>query len=412
MKRILKIIGKLVLLIVGLVALIYLGFRLNEYVAGNKYVEYLKKNKLVSNQLGKSIPLKFDNDFFENQLFLVGEIHEVATSPVIDVSTFKCLNRKTNITTYIAEMDISQAYYINKYLKDSTDLSLERILNKWVVWIGTNSAEYREQKWGNLKEYYQQLDKAKRFEVFGVNRLNDFALLNRLLREKLPSIYSAEIPENKDSLVNWVSSVLPKILKSRSFTVRDSLLLADIEFNCSNHDKITSRDEFMYENFCRYYRQYNWITKKIYGCFGLYHTLQGINRTLAGRIKESRILNDNLVSLVALYTNSQLTVPSGGLPSYLAGSGSFTKLSYSCDDVFFGYIKGIEDFKRVSGKNSISLFKLNGIDSPYYWSNRGLDNFSLIKLFGSIPIDENKVTTDYIQYLFYADGSDWVQPNE
>jgi hypothetical protein len=52
------------------------------------------------------------------------------------------------------------------------------------------------------------------------------------------------------------------------------------------------------------------------------------------------------------------------------------------------------------------------IDSPYKQTNRGLDNFSIIKLFGGIPIDENKVTTDYIQYLFYVDGADWMKQDE
>ncbi len=410
--KILKITGKLVLLIIGLIVLVYLGFRLKEYLAGNKYVDYLNKNKLVSERIKETIPLKFDNDFSQNQLYLVGEIHELGTSPVIDVSTFKYLNQKNNVTTYIAEMDISQAYYINQYLKDSTDLRLKTILDKWVVWIGTNSTEFRGQKWGNFKEYYRQLNDKKKFEVFGLNRLNDFTLLNRLLTEKLPVTYSTEIPEDKDSLLTWVSTRLPEIFKTASFSFQDSLLLANIEFNCSNLDKIKSRDEFMYENFRRYYTQNDWKTKKIYGCFGLYHTLQGIERTLAGRIKESRILNDNLISLVALYTDSKLTVPSQGLPTYLADDGAFSKLSYSSDNIFLGYIKGIEDFKRVSDRNTINLFKLNSNDSPYNLSNRGLDNFSLVQLFGEIPIDENKVTTDYIQYLFYVDGADWVQPDE
>ena len=412
MKKIVKIIGKIVLLIIGLIGIVYLGFWINEYLAGNKYVDYLKKHKLISTQINDSIPLKFDNTFSDNQLFLVGEIHEVGTSPIIDVSTFKYLNQQNNITTYIAEMDIPQSYYINRYLKDSTDLSLEKILNEWVVYIGTVSSEYRDKKWGNLKKYYQQLDDTKKFEVYGLNRLNDFNLLNRLLKEKLPLTYSTEIPESKDSLINWISSNIPQILRTTSFSKQDSLLLSNIEFNCSNLDKIKSRDEFMYDNFHRYYEQNDWESKKIYGCFGLYHSLQGIDNTLGGRIKTNSFLSGNMVSLIALYNHSHLTVPSQGLPACLADDNIYTRLPYSNGNIFFGYIKGIEDFKRVSAKNSINLFKLDGANSPYNLSNRGLDNFSLIKLFGGIPINENRVTTDYIQYLFYVDGADWIKPEE
>jgi len=412
MKKALKILGKTFILLIGLLVLTYGGFRINEYFIGNKFVDYLNKNKLVSVPISKSLQLKFDDAFLANQLFLVGEIHEMGTSPVIDVSTFKTLNQQNNVTNYIAEMDIAQAYYINKYLKDSTDLKLKEILKKWVVWIGLNSTEYREQKWGNLKEYYQQLESSKRFEVYGLNRLNDFDLLNRLLKEKLPVKDTKQIPNGKDSLINWASAEMPEILKTNSFTLKDSLLLVNIEFNCSNLAKNKSRDEFMYDNLRNYYDQNNWETEKIYGCFGLYHTLQGIDNSLAGRIKKASFLNGNMLSLVALYTDSHLTIPSKMLPSYLADKGIYTRLSFGYDNLLFAYIKGVEDFKRISDKNSISLFKLDAKNSPYLKSNRGLNNFSLLKTFGGIPIDEKKVTTDYIQYLFYVNGADWMKPDE
>jgi hypothetical protein len=144
----------------------------------------------------------------------------------------------------------------------------------------------------------------------------------------------------------------------------------------------------------------------------MYHTLQGTDHSLAGRIKAENFLNGNLVSLVALYTDSHLTLPSQGLPSYIADKGSYTKLSFSYDNLFLVYVKGIEDFKRASDKNSINLFKLDALNSPYNKSNRGLRNFSILNLFGGIPIAENKMTTDYVQYLFYVNGADWVQPDE
>ena len=121
----------------------------------------------------------------------------------------------------------------------------------------------------------------------------------------------------------------------------------------------------MYDNFLRYYEQNDWESKKIYGCFGLYHSLQGIDNTLGGRIKTNSFLSGNMVSLITLYNHSHLTVPSQGLPDYLADNNTYTRLPYSNGNIFLGYIKGIEDFKRVSAKNSINLFKLDGANSPY-----------------------------------------------
>ncbi len=409
MKKILWFLAKTGLLHSALLLLIYPGFRLNEYLVGNKFVKYLEKNKLESVSINDSIPLHFDHDFFNNQLYLVGEVHEVESSPIIDVSMFKYLNQNNAITTYVAELDISQAYYLNKYLKDSTNISLKEILKKWSVLIGQNSTEYRENKWKRLKVYYQQLDSFKKFTVHGVDRLQDFELLYRLLQEKIPAKYANEIPQNKDSIINWASANLPEILQLNMLDLQDSLLLSNIVFNCKNWSNIHSRDEFMYKNLKRYYQQNQWKNTKIYGCFGLYHALQGCSHSFAGRIKENSFLNGQMVSLMESYANSYLTLPSQALPSFLADKGRYTRLSYSYDNLFLFYIKGIEDYKRVSNNHSISLFKLDAKYSPYSMSNRGLYNFSLLPIFGSIPIAKAKATTDYAQYVFFVNGANCIK---
>lgn len=392
--------------------LIYSGFRVKEYFVGNKYISYLQKNTLIQSPIKDSLQLKFDNEFYNNNLFLVGELHEVETSPIIDVAMFKNLHEKINVNVYLAEMGIAQSYYLNQYLNDSSTLNLDGILKNWVVNIGQVSKVYRNEKWEKLKEYYQTLPYNKKFKVFGINKISDFNLLHTLLTEKTPNQY--EIPKEEKELIKWGTINIPKILSNHHFEEDDRMLLENIYFNISNFEKIKYRSEFMFKNFQHYYEQNNWLNKKLYGCFGFYHTLQGLEKTFAGRLKKSNELGfkEKMISVNAIYINSHMTVLSSYLPSFIADETEYTRLAFSHDSMFDFYIVGIEDFKRIIEKNSINLFKLNTKNSPYYQSLRGTSNFSLLPFWGGIDIkDKNTVTTDYFQYLFVVDGADWIQPD-
>lgn len=404
-------IGKSILVLIILAFLLYSGFRIKEYFVGNKYVSYLKKNTLIQSPIKDTLQLKFDEEFYDNHLFLVGELHEVETSPVIDVAMFKHLHEKINVEVYLAEMDIAQSYYLNQYLNNSSTQNLNNILKDWVIYIGQVSKAYRKGKWEKLKYYYQTLPDTKKFKVFGVDKMNDFNLLHTLLKEKVPVEYT--IPKGENEIIGWGTKNIPEILSTHDFEENDRQLLENIHFNISNLEKIKSRDEFMYKNFHHYYEQNDWMNKKLYGCFGFYHTLQGLEKTFAGRLNKSNEVNikEKMISINAIYTNSHLTVLSSYLPPFIADDTEYTKLAFSHDSMFDYYVMGIEDFKRVGEKKSINLFQLNARNSPYNQSLRGTSNFSLLPFWGSINIkDEDTVTTDYFQYIFVVDGADWIKP--
>lgn len=409
MKKILSLIGKALLGLIALVLILYLGFRIKEYFAGIKYVDYLENHTLVKNPIGEPLIVEFDDEFYKHNLFLLGEFHEFATSPIIDVAMFKHLHEKINADIYLAEMDIAQSYFLNEYLKQSTKLSLDRILESWVVNIGKISKNYRNGKWENFKKYYTNLSADKKFQVIGVDAIRDYKLLQILLSEKLPD--QNKIPEDEDELIKWGIFNIPKILSEHNFAKEDEQLLNDIVFNLENSEKSNTRDEFMFRQFKYYYHQKNWSTKNLYGSFGLYHTLQGFENTFAGRINRSEHTNSvKMVSVNPIYLNSHLTVKSSYLPWFISDNAEYTRLSISQDNMFDNYIIGIEDFKRVGNKNSINLFKLNAQNSPYQKSLRGISNFSLTPFFGINIKNKNTVTTDYFQYVFVIDGSDWVSP--
>src|SRR5699024_8960129 len=96
-------------------------------------------------------------------------------------------------------MDIAQSYYLNEYLEQSSKFSLDRILENWIVNIGQISKIYRNEKWGKLKKYYENLTADKKFQVIGIDVIRDYKLLHTLLNQKL--LYQYEIPKDKDGLI-------------------------------------------------------------------------------------------------------------------------------------------------------------------------------------------------------------------
>lgn len=384
--------------------------------ASRRHTQYLGKN-LESISLNNS-DLQFnslDSSFYSNKLFFVGEIHEVSTSPKIDVAMFKQLHKKAGVRTYVAEMDIAQGFFLNEYVKGSDELELKTILKEWVVGIGQSSAEVRE-KYTELREFYQSLPESQKFEIVGIEMNTDFELIKKFLTTKL-TLNETILDFEEDSLIVWGQKKLPKIIEENKprLSKSDFEFVSNIQYNFEEYNPnwYWYRDKYSYQNFKRIYEQRQWRNEKIYACFGFAHTLQAYPYTLAGRIKKDQdlFLSNKMVSMNALYVDSYLTVTSKGLPRFMRSKNEFTRLKLSYDNYLFMYLKGVRDYKKVTQKNTITLFKLDSENSPYKQSLRGTKNFALIPIWDGFKIeDKNTVTTDYAQYIFFVRNADWVKP--
>jgi len=384
--------------------------------SSSKYVNYLKEHTEVVKMTDSLQFNSLDKDFYKNKLFLVGEVHEVETSPRIDFALFTQLNEKIKIDIYLAEMDIAQGYYLEQYLKGSNEIELKNILKKWPVYIGTISQQYRN-KWKKMRTYYAQLPEHSKFKLVGIDRIADFELIRKLLKEKLPKKYHNKIHSKNDSLISWSKNELNKILEKEKSQLDENTLnlLRNIEYNISNYRKTRSRDTFMQQNFKRLHAQNQWGNKNIYGGFGFSHTLQAYSYTFAGLIIKDTTLPyiNKMVSLNTLYLDSKLTVDSRALPKFMQDKGkAFTKFKYSQDNRLFMYIKGIADYKKVTEPNTISLLKLDALGSPYLNSTRGTKVKKLITIWDGYDIIDGTSTTDYAQYILLVRNADWIQPDE
>ena len=126
-----------------------------------------------------------------------------------------------------------------------------------------------------------------------------------------------------------------------------------------------------------------------------------------------------MLAVNPLLCDSYLTHSSRRLPSILRSEGKYTKLPASHDDIWFNYLYGIEDVKRVTEPYTKTLFKLdaktqnaNAKGSPYHESNRMFRMFHLFPVGNIANAQENAVTTDYGQYVIFIRNSDWAEPIE
>jgi hypothetical protein len=304
------------------------------------HISYLSKNKT---EITNSINENlFDNDFYQSRVFLLGEIHGFADNQKLDKELLFFLNKKLGIKYYIAEMDSVTAKKLNSFLMNS--LKNKEILKKVVVAIKNRIPQQSSQelfdKWSSIYDYNQELPDSLKITVIGIDKNFDD--------------YS-NVPRDLAMASNFKNSIKDRKLENEKF----------------------------------------------YGLFGYFHVLQ--NKTDSGRetfaanLKKSGIKTTSFVS----YTiDSEMYLPK--IPQFPTPEDE--KLSWLNADGPLQLVKGINDLKELSKPNSITLFKINSQNSPYFTSQHLINVKS--RVFGENITPENgTVTTDYFQYVFLLRNS-------
>ncbi|WP_216690549.1 hypothetical protein [Hymenobacter siberiensis] len=75
----------------------------------------------------------FDETFYDNQLFLLGEAHGVQRPQELDFALLKHLNQRAGVRTYVAEVDCAKAYYLNEYLRTGDAATLDLVFRSWLA---------------------------------------------------------------------------------------------------------------------------------------------------------------------------------------------------------------------------------------------------------------------------------------
>jgi hypothetical protein len=354
-----RLILKTVKWTVIIFAVVIFGFALWIYIGNKIFIgksdkvtcSYLDANKLVLNSnLDNYSDDFFRSDFFESDVFLLGEIHGFADAQKIDKSLFVYLHQKAGVKYYLAEMDSLRANLLNTFLhsEPKDTVLLKSIVHSIKKRIPQQSSRELYEKWSDLYDYNRMQEDSLKISVLGIDK--DF------------DDYSREI----------------------------------------------SRDSMMMKNFIHIINEKGLSKEKFYGFLGLAHVLQsetGKNRFryFAARLCDSKY---RVKSFVNFTLDSEMFMPEdSGFPVPEDES-----LSFFNSDGPLVLVKGINDLKKVTDKNTITLFNIENTDSPYWNSQKlGVNKTNFIP--GQlIPSDRDTPTVCFFQYVFLLRNSKALRP--
>lgn len=409
-KRIFKTGIKIFLATAMLLFISYLSFIGWEYITGNKYVKYLKNN-IETVSLNSNFDYKIMNDDIElNNLIFVGEIHGFKEPNKFDYDFFKYLNKKFNIRNYFSEFDYVQSLILNEFLNTGDEELLKKVLNNWVVVQGRNNKDYYN-KYINLCKLNKHLPENKKFKFIGIDKIQDIKLTIEYLNNLCNRFDLPLIEKNQFDDLSIIEKKVKDLIVYNNDSVKEfelNHILKNIEYEKNE----TNREKVLYDNFQSLYEYFNLDTEKVYGYFGLFHILQykvNNNQTFTSMIRSNHIVpKDRILSVGFIFLDSKMVMKSNWLPRFIRSENEYTKLDISYDNIFFMYLYGINDLKRVTKKHTKSIIKFNGKDTPYYKSNRLKSAYQIFSFAGKMDFTEKG--KEYMQYTIFVRNSEWAEP--
>ncbi|MEZ7497770.1 hypothetical protein QO200_03365 [Flavobacterium sp. Arc3] len=388
-----------------------------------EYVQYWEENKNLFESVSQNKTLTFRNldEYVKtNDLFLYGEFHGIKETIKIDFELIEYLNKNAGMKIHLAEIDFSQAYFLNEYLQTGDEKLIDYVLNSWIINHGHNNLDYKN-KWIHIRKLNGINSKDSQIRVYGIDKVQNINITKNHLKILLSKLnLSSDIPHDENLFLEWAEYELPTLISSinlNSSTIDYERDIEHIRKNLVDYSKTMTREDVMFLNFIDLYKRYNFQGQKIYGCFGEAHVLQkGMNKknnfgTLVKNLNSP--IKSKTYTIISRYLDSYMDAPSKYLPFFLRSNKEHTKTAVSCDNPFFFYHFGISDLKKITNENTNTFFDINKPKSPYKSSLRIIESTGLLSLVSGMKItDKNTSATDYAQGVILIRNSDWAEPSK
>ena len=433
MNKIILNLGNLLINQLYLLIIIVAGFISKNAMAQESiYASYLANNHEKITLGGPNNFSIFDDAFYANQLFLVTESHGYYKPHQIDAELFKQLNKKNGVRYYLAEVDFSQAFYINKYLNTGNEVFLKPVYEYWFNKQAQWGCKAGFEKWKDLYNYNLTLPKGKKIVIIGLDEAQDLNMNKKLLTEITTEVKYKAGNKMMDSLLSYSAFDLNKD-STKPFMKFAKRMIFDMTTNEAWYKKIfktkyfdfrfilkniasnKGRETKLFENFNTFYNQYKLENQKMYGFWGRYHGMQdSINGSLSfsAMLKKSSLpLANKIVSVPIFCVESASMLPTQFLPEMAREKGTiFSSAAMVNDDSFVYVVDGIKTCRKFVGKNENVIFKLDGTSSPYRKGLNLVESSSKFDKTFNWQGNKNAVTTDYFQYAVVVSNSAWAVP--
>ena len=396
-----------------------------DVATGGPYQEYLADHVQRLDLSGSDPDLDFPDTFYDHRLFLVGEIHGAEKAQRLDLALMTHLAERAGVRWLMAELDPAQAGRFNAYL-ETGDASLVRpVFEAWLA---------RATQWGNqehfeklraLREWNERRPEAERLRYFGVDWIQDVdgavAWLARELerrpaeagsettaasaRERLRD-RAREFDGDLEALLTVAGEADAALHPETRHLVRSLRMHAQ---GAGRYEAIEANIDAMVNDFGIGDHE------PLYGFWGIFHVLKArvddSARPLALRLRDSgHPFADGIVSLIMVYADAEMNMPSRSLPEAIRPEGPFFDAPMSQDDPYLQYLKGIRDLKVVADGADAAIFRLDAEGSPYEEGDRLIRQQGLMtKIFPfEVSVEDGRPT----EYVILVNGSDALTPFE
>lgn len=389
----------------------------NGEVSLKQYYKYLDKNNvqidLEDNEDYSSFKLLKD-DLKNNELFLIGEVHDIKDNAKVFLKFLKYLKQETNFKYLVEEDEYLYSIYKNKYLQTGDENYLNKFVNK-------KRRPEKHEMWKEIYRYNKTLKDEDKIQVvaIGIDGFGAESYLIDMLKDKkyeeveedlsiLKELYEImnldentpdeELEKQFDKYKNKLPVLVEKIYKNKKLyedilkeEAFDFFMLIDnlkntievYDGNIFSSDLAhMKREEKLYENFEKIYNHYP--KGKYFGQFGLGHIYkeETTNRAWLAEDINEKIpeLKDKILSIALFYKNSY----SARAEDILA--------TYNDNEVLDKYLK-----------SNHTLIKLNGKNSPF--SKTLYTDFISEIVFAEHGYYKSGVTADYFDYVMIIQNS-------
>lgn len=368
----------------------------------------------------------FNDDFYQNQLFLLGESHGIQKAQTLDFELLKHLNQKVGVRYYVAEVDNAQAYYLNQFLKTGDDATLMKVFRVWVDAKAQWANKDFIRKIQKIRALNQSLQQNRHIQFVGIDRIQDKTLtadymayllqskelpkLDRPLTDSLMKNLQRQAPDSTLAklalawLQHWqkTESVYQNQFGSTAGALRH--LLANVSYL----ETIKSREKIIFQNFQTALPSLN--GEKLYGFWGFFHVLQSPlmngGKPFACLAKESGV---KVVSITCSYLDCYSMIPTAFLPPFWQDKGkTYSRLAKFNNDSELMHTEGIEAMRAATRSNTMTLFAL---DRPGSFAHQMPIRIKYSPFMPQkIEFDPTRPMTNYFQYVVLIRDSDMTEP--
>lgn len=372
----------------------------------------------------------FDDAFYQNQFFLLGESHGVAKPQEVDLRLLTHLNKRVGVRFYIAEVDASQAYYLNQFLATGNQATLSRVFRVWVEQQAQWANKEFRHKIESIRDLNQTLPKKRQIQFVGIDRIQDKALAAEHLSELLGKHGRSQLTQSlADSLIAQLTANRPDSVAAKTalawladwtankavhtrFWGKDAETVHHLLTNVSYLKTIKSREVTIFTNFKTVLPGLG--QEKLYGFWGFFHVLQSPLKTgvkpFACQVKESDLyLHDKVVSITFSYLDSYTMTPTKFMPPFLQEKGkAFSRIDKFNNDSDLMKSEGISTMRPITKPNSVTLFAL---DRPGSFARQTPIRITYAAVMPQkLVFSPDLPMTRYFQYLILIRNSDMTTP--